>query len=165
MLVTRNPDTVAAPGGLYSHSVEIPPNARWLVLAGQVGVKPDGTMADGIEAQDEQIWKNVVAILDIGYDAEGSDFGSPNPQRAFFEDFREVDGVIIPHFIEKQWYTRDRIMEELAGVHPDYGWERNLGYGTPEHRAALIRLGVTPHHRRSFRPIHNILCGKHNLLH
>jgi ribonuclease HII len=61
--------------------------------------------------------------------------------------------------------TRDRIMEELAGTHPGYGWERNRGYGTPEHRAALIRLGVTPHHRRSFRPIHNILCGKHNLLH
>ena len=61
--------------------------------------------------------------------------------------------------------TRDRIMEELAGAHPGYGWERNRGYGTPEHRAALIRLGVTPHHRRSFRPIHNILCGKHNLLH
>ncbi len=61
--------------------------------------------------------------------------------------------------------TRDRIMEELAQAHPGYGWERNRGYGTPEHRAALIRLGVTPYHRRSFRPIHNILCVKHNLLH
>ncbi len=61
--------------------------------------------------------------------------------------------------------TRDRIMAELARAHPGYGWERNMGYGTPQHRAALIRLGVTPHHRRSFRPIHNILCGKHNLLH
>ena len=54
--------------------------------------------------------------------------------------------------------TRDRIMGELAGAHPGYGWERNMGYGTAEHRAALIRFGVTPHHRRSFRPIHNILC-------
>jgi ribonuclease HII len=61
--------------------------------------------------------------------------------------------------------TRDRMMAELAAVHPGYGWERNMGYGTAEHRAALIRLGVTPHHRRSFRPVHNILCGKHNLLH
>ncbi len=49
--------------------------------------------------------------LELGYDAEGSDFGRPMPQRAFFDDFREVDGVIVPHFIEKQWYTRDRIME------------------------------------------------------
>jgi ribonuclease HII len=56
--------------------------------------------------------------------------------------------------------TRDRIMAELAGAHPGYGWERNKGYGTAEHRAALIRLGVTPHHRRSFRPIHNMLCEK-----
>jgi ribonuclease HII len=53
--------------------------------------------------------------------------------------------------------SRDRIMAELAKAHPGYGWERNQGYGTAEHRAALIRLGVTPHHRRSFRPIHNIL--------
>ena len=60
--------------------------------------------------------------------------------------------------------TRDRIMAELAGAHPGYGWERNKGYGTAEHRAALIRLGVTPHHRRSFRPIHNILCEKREKL-
>ena len=56
--------------------------------------------------------------------------------------------------------TRDRIMGELAQAHPGYGWERNKGYGTGEHRAALNRLGVTPHHRRSFRPIHNILRSK-----
>jgi len=54
--------------------------------------------------------------------------------------------------------TRDRIMARLAGFHPGYGWERNQGYGTAEHRTALERLGVTPHHRRSFRAIHNILC-------
>lgn len=53
--------------------------------------------------------------------------------------------------------TRDRIMGGLANAHPGYGWERNQGYGTAEHRAALERLGVTPHHRRSFKPIHNIL--------
>ena len=61
--------------------------------------------------------------------------------------------------------TRDRIMGELAGAHPGYGWERHMGYGTAEHRAALIRLGVTSHHRRSFRPIHNMLCEKHDVLH
>jgi ribonuclease HII len=53
--------------------------------------------------------------------------------------------------------TRDRIMAELAVAHPGYGWERNMGYGTHEHRAALERLGVTPHHRRSFAPILKIL--------
>ena len=53
--------------------------------------------------------------------------------------------------------ARDAVMEELAETHPGYGWERNRGYGTPEHRDALKRLGVTPYHRRSFRPVHNIL--------
>ena len=68
MLVTRSPETVAPPGGLYSHSVEIPPNARWLYLAGQIGVKPDGTMPENIEEQDEQCWKNIVCILeDAGF--------------------------------------------------------------------------------------------------
>ena len=54
--------------------------------------------------------------------------------------------------------TRDRIMTDLAVEHPGFGWERNAGYGTAEHRAALDRLGITPNHRRSFRPVHNILC-------
>ena len=49
--------------------------------------------------------------------------------------------------------TRDAIMARLAVEHPGYGWERNAGYGTAEHRAALDRLGVTVHHRRSFAPV------------
>jgi ribonuclease HII len=49
--------------------------------------------------------------------------------------------------------TRDRWMAELALEHPGFGWERNAGYGTPEHHAALERLGPTPHHRRSFAPV------------
>ncbi|MEM9013004.1 MAG: ribonuclease HII [Pseudomonadota bacterium] len=55
---------------------------------------------------------------------------------------------------------RDRMMAELARAFPGYGWERNAGYGTAEHLAALDRLGPTPHHRRSFAPIHKILCKK-----
>ncbi len=46
--------------------------------------------------------------------------------------------------------TRDRLMATLAQRHPGYGWERNAGYGTAEHRAAIERQGLTPHHRRSF---------------
>lgn len=48
---------------------------------------------------------------------------------------------------------RDRLMQALAQAHPGYGWERNAGYGTREHMAALTRLGPTPHHRRSFAPV------------
>ncbi len=53
--------------------------------------------------------------------------------------------------------TRDRHMAALAQDHPGYGWERNRGYGTAEHRAALERLGVTTEHRRSFRPVREVL--------
>ena len=48
---------------------------------------------------------------------------------------------------------RDRIMREAAHAHPHYGWERNAGYGTPEHLAALRQHGPTPLHRRSFAPV------------
>lgn len=63
MLKTRNPSAIAPPAAKYSHSVEVPPNARWLFTAGQVGVRPDGTIPDGFEAQHEQIWQNTLAIL------------------------------------------------------------------------------------------------------
>jgi ribonuclease HII len=53
--------------------------------------------------------------------------------------------------------TRDRIMVDLAQQHPGYGWERNAGYPSKSHISALQDLGVTPHHRRSFKPVHNIL--------
>jgi ribonuclease HII len=54
--------------------------------------------------------------------------------------------------------TRDRMMIALHDEHPGYGWFRNKGYGTGEHLEALSRIGVSPHHRRSFAPVHNILC-------
>ncbi len=49
--------------------------------------------------------------------------------------------------------TRDRLMIALGKSFPAYGFERHKGYSTPEHQAAIERLGVTPHHRRSFRPV------------
>ncbi|TDL85777.1 ribonuclease HII [Meridianimarinicoccus aquatilis] len=59
--------------------------------------------------------------------------------------------------------ARDALMADLAAEFPGYGWERNAGYPTAAHRAALKTLGVTPHHRRSFAPIHNILYPDINL--
>jgi ribonuclease HII len=53
--------------------------------------------------------------------------------------------------------TRDRIMAQLAVEFPQYGWERNAGYGTREHQEALACHGVTVHHRRSFAPIRKLL--------
>ncbi len=52
---------------------------------------------------------------------------------------------------------RDRVMVDLAQQHPGYGWRTNAGYPSKSHKAALQDLGVTPHHRRSFKPVHNIL--------
>lgn len=49
--------------------------------------------------------------------------------------------------------VRDRVMRRLGGRYPEFGWEHNAGYGTPDHRAALDRRGPTPHHRRSFTPV------------
>lgn len=54
--------------------------------------------------------------------------------------------------------TRDRIMVDLAQQHPQYGWDRNMGYPTKAHRQALLDFGITPFHRRSFGPVRNILC-------
>ncbi|MEP1697757.1 MAG: ribonuclease HII [Paracoccaceae bacterium] len=58
---------------------------------------------------------------------------------------------------------RDAIMVDLAQQHPGYGWESNKGYPSKSHKAALQNLGVTPHHRRSFKPVHNILYQEKNL--
>ena len=52
---------------------------------------------------------------------------------------------------------RDCVMLSLAQQHPGYGWETNAGYGSKSHMLALQNLGITPHHRRSFKPIHNML--------
>ena len=53
--------------------------------------------------------------------------------------------------------VRDQIMRDLDAYHPGYGWDRNSGYGTPEHQNAILRLGITAEHRKSFAPIRNML--------
>jgi ribonuclease HII len=55
--------------------------------------------------------------------------------------------------------TRDRLMHKLARRFPGYGWETNVGYGTPGHLEALRRLGLTPLHRRSYAPVQAVLLG------
>ena len=59
----HNPPTIADPIGTYSHGVEVPPNARWLYIAGQIGMRKDGTVPPTVEAQTELAWQNIVAIL------------------------------------------------------------------------------------------------------
>lgn len=53
--------------------------------------------------------------------------------------------------------TRDRLMKGLGEKFPEYCWASNKGYGTKAHQDALLKYGVTPHHRRSFKPIKALL--------
>jgi 2-iminobutanoate/2-iminopropanoate deaminase len=64
MLKQHNPQGVTPPFSRYSHGVEASANARWLYISGQVGVTPEGTPAEGAEAQIEQAWRNVLQVLE-----------------------------------------------------------------------------------------------------
>ena len=55
--------------------------------------------------------------------------------------------------------VRDRMMAKLALRYPEYGWERNAGYATREHRAAIRAHGLTPHHRSSWQALQVLLAG------
>ena len=57
--------------------------------------------------------------------------------------------------------TRDALMVDLAQQFPQYGWDQNAGYPTAAHISALHIHGVTAWHRRSFKPVHNILYQEH----
>ena len=52
---------------------------------------------------------------------------------------------------------RDELMKDFSKIYPEYLWEKNAGYGTKEHLLAIKKCGITPIHRRTFKPIHNIL--------
>ena len=53
--------------------------------------------------------------------------------------------------------TRDQFMIKLGRNFPKYRWNKNFGYGTREHLRSLKKYGITEHHRKKFKPIHNIL--------
>jgi 2-iminobutanoate/2-iminopropanoate deaminase len=63
MNIRHTPASVAAPFGPYSHAVEVPEGSRLLYISGEVGVLPDGTVPETIEAQAEVCWRNIIAIL------------------------------------------------------------------------------------------------------
>ena len=52
---------------------------------------------------------------------------------------------------------RDLLMIKLSEQFKHYAWERNFGYGTKAHMEGLQKFGITPHHRKSFKPIHKML--------
>ena len=58
--------------------------------------------------------------------------------------------------------TRDRFMSRLDKEFPGYDWSQNAGYPTKSHKSAIRNLGITPYHRRSFKPVYNILYQENN---
>ncbi|WP_149775490.1 ribonuclease HII [Ruegeria intermedia] len=77
------------------------------------------------------------------------------PAQAVVKGDAKSVSIAAASILAKTW--RDQVMVDLAQQHPGYGWETNAGYPSKQHREALQNLGVTPHHRRSFKPVHNIL--------
>jgi len=79
----------------------------------------------------------------------------PCPGRAIVGGDARALSIAAASIIAK--VTRDRMMLDLALTHPGYDWEHNRGYPTRSHLDGLGRLGLTPHHRKSFAPIRNML--------
>jgi len=81
--------------------------------------------------------------------------GVAMPQTAIVHGDAEDGSIAAASIVAK--VHRDAIMAELAERHPGYGFERNKGYGTADHLAALRRLGPSPVHRPSFAPVSQLL--------
>lgn len=77
--------------------------------------------------------------------------GLPAPAETIVGGDAKVLSIAAASIVAK--VARDAIMADLAMACPGYGWETNAGYPTPAHRRALHALGVSPHHRRTFRPV------------
>ena len=92
------------------------------------------------------------AVTRLGLDApvlvDGRDAIPGLSVRAVVGGDRLVPQIAAASIVAKVF--RDGLMRRLAVRHPGYGWERNVGYGTPHHRAGLEALGRSPHHRLSF---------------
>lgn len=73
------------------------------------------------------------------------------PHRAVVEGDGTSAAIAAASVIAK--VSRDRYMQRVAGQHPGWGFEEHVGYSTPEHRAAIERLGISPLHRRSFQSV------------
>ena len=92
---------------------------------GRLAVAPDHVVVDGLPVRDLE-WEHEAVVGGDGI----------------------VHSIACASIVAK--VCRDRLMTRLAARYPEYGWERNMGYATREHREAVRRCGLTPHHRTSF---------------
>ena len=89
-----NPSTIRAPFSAYSHGIVVPPNARWLLTSGQLGVAPDDHVPDDVEAQAVFCFENIKAILaaaDMTFD-DVVRFGAFVTDRSAFPIYGRVRG-------------------------------------------------------------------------
>ena len=78
--------------------------------------------------------------------------------KTFIKGDEKIISIAAASIIAK--VSRDLFMIKLAKKYPKYNWHKNLGYGTADHLDKLKKYGITKHHRKKFRPIHNILSLK-----
>ncbi len=76
------------------------------------------------------------------------------PQTSIIKGDQKSVSIAAASIIAK--VTRDRYMDEMDKLYPEYGFKTNKGYGTKDHLVAIEKYGVTPIHRRSFEPIKSI---------
>jgi len=79
----------------------------------------------------------------------------PLPMRAVIGGDAKSLSIAAASIVAK--VTRDHIMTDLAKEYPQYGWDQNAGYGTRAHQDALLKFGITPHHRRTYAPIKKLI--------
>ncbi|HUT49589.1 MAG TPA: RidA family protein [Alphaproteobacteria bacterium] len=117
MLKIHNPASIAPPASIYSHAIEVPAGARWLYLAGQVGAKPDGVMAEGFKAQCKQTWENLIVVLN----AAGMDIPDLVRVNGYITDKADVAAfreVRIPYLGETRTSFTLVVVADLAS--PDW---------------------------------------------
>jgi len=105
----------------------------------------------GLCRYDDNDWNDMTALIDGNHIPKNL----PCPAQAVIKGDSKSVSIASASIMAK--VTRDRLMTKLAQDHPDYGWERNVGYPTAEHLSAIDAHGITPHHRRSYAPVHNFL--------
>ena len=110
MSESLNPSTVVAPAGPYSQAMLTRGAGQWLHVAGQIGMRADGTLADGVQAQAEVAWQNLAAVL-------------------------EAAGMDVSHVVKLNTYLVDR--EHLAAINQVRG--RFLGGARPASTLVVVR--------------------------
>jgi ribonuclease HII len=113
-------------------------------------------MTRAVEALALKVGDPSMVLIDGNKTPEGRVEAWRWPARAIVGGDASEAAISAASIIAKE--HRDRIMQALAAQHPAYGWERNAGYGTAEHLAALQAHGATAHHRVSFAPVAKVLA-------